>query len=102
MVTWRSLHFGVIRQLVVATMIQVIRYALIFARMSLTQMSALDAIVARPLRLVLGLPRSAETLSVLIESGIPTTANLRKAVLVKFICKTQQLSETHPSRVLLS
>lgn len=79
-----------------------IAYGLLFLHLTQKQTDALDAVLARVVRRVLGLPRTASTITCLVEAGLPSTVFLRRASLLKFFHRVAiELPFRHPSLTLL-
>ena len=66
-----------------AIMIPQIAYSLPWVRLSGERLARLEAMMARPLRRCLGLPRHSSTEAVLYEFGLPKLAELRKRMLMR-------------------
>jgi len=69
--------------LVHAILVPQIAYSLPWVRLSRERMERLEAMIARPLRRCLGLPRHSSTEAVLYEFGVPKLAELRKRMLMR-------------------
>ena len=96
-------HFPAIRALVLGAVYARATYGIQFMSGSgvPAMLDRLESVCVRPLRAVLGLPRSAHIRSILAEADIPSVALFRQQLLLSFARRSLSLDAAHPSRQLL-
>ena len=91
----------VIRRLILATVVPIITYgAGIWTPKTRRQWAKLNAIIARPLTKVLGLPKSAHTEAILFESGIHNLTTIWHAYTISVAHRLSNRPHPHPTRAL--
>ena len=84
-------------QLTLAIVRSVIGYGMIFVKLTRSYANKLQALLVRPLKRCLGLPKSTSTLAVLTECGISTLLTWREKLQLQFANRLSTLDLNHYS-----
>jgi hypothetical protein len=96
-------HFSAVRALVLGGVYSRSTYGCMFLSGPHVDawMRQLQSVIVRPLRQLLGLPRSAHIVSILVECDCPTLALYRHQLLLSYARRVQRMEAAHPASEVL-